>query len=179
MAEILTIYTSETGMTKQYAEWISQELCSGCVILEEVKADDLMHADLIVFGAGIRAGRMRKLKSFHSKMKKSGWSGPVVYFATGGAPYDEQTVRAIVANSFHSSETSSVPFYYFESGLNFEKMKIRSRAIMRVYKMIMDGKKEKSRAAMGTRQALSESYDHSSPDYIHPLIKDVHKRTNV
>jgi len=179
MAEIVIIYTSETGMTKQYAKWISKELDSDCLVLEEVKAEEFLHADLIVFGAGIRAGRMCKLKSFHSKMNKSGWSGPVVYFATGGAPYDEQTVRAIVANSFHSSEAYSVPFHYFESGLNFEKMKIRSRAIMRVYKMIMDGKKEKSEAAMGTRQALNGSYDHSSPDYIRPLIKDVHKRINV
>lgn len=179
MAKVVIIYTSETGMTKQYAEWISHELNSSCLVLEELTTEDLLHADLIVFGAGIRGGRMRKLRSFHYKVKKSGWSGPVVYFATGGAPYDEQTVRDILARSFQSSDPTSIPFFYFESGLNFEKMKGWSRAMMKVYKMIIDGKKEKSEAAMGTRQAFSESYDHSSPDYIKPLIKEVQRRTGT
>lgn len=179
MAEIVTIYTSETGMTKQYAEWISQELGSDCLILEEVTAEEFLHADLIVFGAGVRGGRMRKLKSFHYKLKKSGWTGPVVYFATGGAPYDEQTVSEIIASSFHLSEGYSVPFFYFESGLNFEDMKGWSRAVMKLYRFIIEKRKGKSETDIGTIQALSESYDHSSPDYIRPLIKDVQKRTGA
>lgn len=179
MAEIVIIYTSETGMTKQYAKWISQELDSDCLILEEARAEDFLHADLIVFGAGIRGGRMRKLRSFHYKVKKSGWSGPVIYFATGGAPYDEQTVSDIIASSFHLPDGSSLPFFYFESGVNFEKMKGRSRAMMKMYKFIISVRKEKSEAAVETRQALSESYDHSRLDYIRPLIKEVKKMTST
>lgn len=54
-----------------------------------------------------------------------------------------------------------------------------SRAVMKLYRFIIEKRKGKSETDIGTIQALSESYDHSSPDYIRPLIKDVQKRTGA
>ena len=51
----IVIYKSKYGSTKQYALWIAEELGCEAVDAKQVKADDLLEYDNIVYGGGLYA----------------------------------------------------------------------------------------------------------------------------
>lgn len=49
----LIVYTSQTGFTKRYADWLAEELQADVMTLEEAKKQDTQYfdtADVIIYG---------------------------------------------------------------------------------------------------------------------------------
>ena len=55
------IYASQTGFTKQYAEWIREKVSCDCVKLKDVKKLNLSDYDTIVYGGWFIAGGIKKV----------------------------------------------------------------------------------------------------------------------
>ena len=56
MGKAIVIYTSKRGSTKQYAEWIAEDLGCPALTLDEAKSQDinLYEYDCIIYGGWIR-----------------------------------------------------------------------------------------------------------------------------
>lgn len=177
MKSILIVYKTKTGFTKKYVEWISETISCQTISLEQIDHVDTNTYDLIIYGAGIHAGRIQGLKEF----KKKVWDvvdGNVVIFATGGAPYDEAIITKIKTNNFSEHERKDMELFYFQSGLNYEKMGLLEKMIMNIYRKVLEFKNNKSDVEDGTSKAIARSYDHSSREYIKPLIDYVNQLTD-
>ncbi len=61
MDKTIVIYKSRYGTTKQYAEWIAEELDCPSLSIDVVKKGDLKQYDTIIYGGSIRAGGIREL----------------------------------------------------------------------------------------------------------------------
>lgn len=174
MEPILIVYKSETGFTQKYVEWLTETItCCKAVALDQISTIRVDHYGIIVYGAGIHAGRIQGLKEF--KRKAFDLSKKIVVFATGGAPGDEAIISEIRANNFSAEELESIEFFYFQSGLNYEKMGLRDKAMMKLYSKMLELKSNKSDIEDGTSKAMSTSYDHSSRDQMKTMISYLHQ----
>ncbi len=54
MKKYIVIYTSKRGSTKQYAEWIAEDLGCGALPLSDAKGLDLHDYDCVIYGGWIR-----------------------------------------------------------------------------------------------------------------------------
>ena len=54
MAKSIVIYTSKRGSTRQYAEWIAEDLSCKALPLSDAKGIDLHEYDCIIYGGWIR-----------------------------------------------------------------------------------------------------------------------------
>ena len=54
MAKSIVIYTSKRGSTRQYAEWIAEDLGCEALSLSDAKGMDLHDYDCIIYGGWIR-----------------------------------------------------------------------------------------------------------------------------
>ena len=59
---LLIVYYSKTGFTKQYAQWLQEDLHGDCIPLPERGQVDFSSYDKVVFGSSVHAGRIRKWK---------------------------------------------------------------------------------------------------------------------
>ena len=57
----IVIYSSKTGFTRQYAEWIAKETGAECLPLAEAKKKDLAGYDAIVFGGWACVGSIKDI----------------------------------------------------------------------------------------------------------------------
>ena len=64
----IVIYNSQTGFTKQYAEWISEAAGCDCVSLKQAGKIKLADYDAIVFGSWFMAGGITKLPWFKKQI---------------------------------------------------------------------------------------------------------------
>ncbi|MBM7540752.1 flavodoxin domain-containing protein [Amphibacillus cookii] len=177
MTSILIVYQSRTGFTEKYVNWIKERITCDTVRLDQIGNVDLKSYAKIIYGAGIHAGHIQGLKTFKKHVLNL-VDDKMVIFATGAAPYDEKIVTAIKQNNFSENERQAVVFFYFQSGLNYEKMPFFDKLVMKTFSKVLARKKNKSEIEDGTSQAITQSHDHSNQEFIMPMI-DYLKQSKV
>ena len=83
MKKAIVIYSSKRGSTKQYAEWIAEELNKNCecelVAFKDSKAYNLYEYDLIVYGGWIRGSGIVDFDVFSKRLDEELLSKMVVF----------------------------------------------------------------------------------------------------
>lgn len=167
MKKILVFYKSNTGFTERYARWIADDLGADVMPLDEVSSATLEAYDLLVFGGPLFASRiagLNKVQTWMGKLSKKTW----VVFATGATPSDKTFVKSIEQINFPPNVQKPARFYYFLSGINFEKMGWFNRLLIRIFGR-MSQKRVKGASASASSQF--RSVDLADKVYIEPLIR--------
>jgi len=177
MESILIVYKTKTGFTKKYVDWITETIDCQTASFDQVNNVDISNYDIIIYGAGMHAGRIQGLKEFKKKVLNL-VSKKIVVFATGGAPYKDEIISKIKTDNFSADELNNINFFYFQSGMNYEKIGLFDKTIMKTYSKVLEFKNKKSDIEDGTSKAIAESYDHSSSEYIKPMIDYLNRFLN-
>ena len=164
------IYNSQTGFTKRYAKWISEETGADCFELQTVKKQNFDTYGAIVFGGWACAGSISKISWFKSNMDK--WSDKTLaVFCTGGTPARNPETETFLNNNFTEAERKRVHVFYCPGGFNYEKMPAGSKLMMKMFRKMVGAKKNKTKADIEMEKMISHSYDISDRKYIEPIVK--------
>ncbi len=170
----IVIYNSQTGFTKQYAEWISEAAGCECVSLKKAGKIKLSDYDAIVFGSWFMAGGIVKLPWFKKQMPALAQAGKkLVVFAVGASPAESPMVPEALAKIFTEDEKKLVKLFYCPGGLNYEKMSGFSRFMMKMYAKALASKKDASENDREQAKMIANSYDISDKKYIEPIIAEI------
>lgn len=169
----LIIYKSKTGFTKWYAEFIAKEVDGTLMDMKDVTAEIMSGYDVVVYGGGLYAGMINGYKQAKDMFEKSS-AKSFILFATGGTPNEAaKEVEEIWKNNLSAEELQSIPHFYMQGGICYEKMSFSNRAIMKTMSKILNKKKNKDSIEEGFAQAINQSYDIISEEYAKPLIRCV------
>jgi flavodoxin len=168
MKTILLVYKSNTGFTKKYAQWIQEELNCTAVELKEIDVSEIVKYDIVIFGGGMHATRINGINFIKNNLELFK-NRHLIIFATGATPASaaEEVKKFEQANI---PNESNIPFFYFESGMNYRDMKINDKMVMNCLKFVLKIKKDKNSVDQGMMEAISNSYDNSKQVFIKPLI---------
>lgn len=144
----IIIYSSTTGFTKQYAEWISEATGFEAVELKSVTAQQIQNAERVVFGSSLKAGVLLKLDKIKKMNPKN-----LVIFAVGLTEKSADYSKSIV----DANKIGDTPFFYMRGGVKFSKLGFFERAILKKI------------------TGLSEDTDYSSKDNIAELVEFLNK----
>ncbi len=172
----IVVYKSKTGFSKKYAEWIGEELGFDVKSLNETGAEALAGKDLIIYGGGVYAGMIggfNKMKTLIPEGAK------LVLFACGASPAEAAEVDRMWSGSLSENELVSVPHFYMQSGICYEKMGFFDRTLLRIFTAMLKRSKNKSNVDEGVNQTLSASHDYSSREFIMPLVEYVRELDKI
>ncbi|MGN0498974.1 MAG: flavodoxin domain-containing protein [Acutalibacteraceae bacterium] len=167
----IVIYNSRTGFTKQYAQWIAQELQCDSVSFQRVDEISLGDFDTIIFGSWCHAGRIKKLNWVFEELKKDANKNYVV-FAVGASPMNSPDAQKTMEQNI--PKNSIVKSFYLQGGLNYEKMTLSSRIMMKLFSSMIKKKKDATDEQKKMAEMMSRSYDSSDKKFIVPLLRYVH-----
>lgn len=164
----LIVYKSETGFTKQYAMYIQEELQCQCINLKDFKKLNLDEYELIVFGGSIMAGMIKGLKKVKSLINNQ----KLIVFAVGLTPqYFKETIQKIKKDN----SLEDIPFYYFEGGVDFDKLGFFSKKMLQMVKNNLE-KETEDKEAIEMVQRLSQTHSYVNKEYIIPLIQEIQNK---
>lgn len=169
----LIMYKSKTGFTEWYAKFIAKEVDGTLMDMKDVTAEKMSGYDVVVYGGGLYAGMINGYKQAKDMCEKSS-AKILILFATGGTPNAAaKEVEEIWKNNLSAEELQSIPHFYMQGGICYEKMSFSNRAIMKTMSKILNKKKNKDSIEEGFAQAINQSYDITSEEYAKPLISCV------
>jgi len=159
----IVIYESQIGFTRQYAEWIAEELTCTSKSLKEVKAAELSAYDRIIFGGWIMGGRI----AGYRKVLKLGSLTAV--FAVGASLIDEATTKNIQT----ANQLGSMPFYYMQGGIHFDSLNFFKRNLLKAIQKSLVKKDHRTAQEEFMAEYLGTNFDFSSKEQITEIIKDL------
>jgi len=173
----IVVYSSLTGFTKRYAEWISEEVGADCVSVDSVDSEKLSQYDVVIFGSHVRMGDITHRKRFAElgrNLKK------VIVFVVGGSPA-ENPVLPWIFKKIHRSipQSASEPQFYFRGGMIREDLPKDERAyldkelrMMRILSWILF---PVHKTLQNVVYMMSHNSDNSSKESIAPLVNYLNK----
>lgn len=166
----IVIYTSQTGFTKRYAQWIAEASGADCLTLSAAKKKNLDAYETIIFGGWACAGGISGLGWFKSNMDR--WADKkLIAFCVGASPMDSPEIESALRRNFTEAERERISVFYCPGGLNYEKMPAPSRLLMKMFIRTLKAKKDKTETDRDMIRMMSESYDISDRKYIEPILK--------
>ena len=168
--KILVTYKSKTGFSKWYAEKIADRVEGSLVEYKDVTVEMMSQYDVVIYGGGIYAGKVNGLNKVKELFDNS-LAGEFIVFATGGTPNEvTQEIDKIWKNNLTEKELISLPHFYMQGGICYEKMSVSDRAIMKMVAKALGKKKTENSIEEGFKRAIENSYNITSSEYIEPLV---------
>lgn len=167
--DAIVLYNSWTGFTQRYAGLIGEAL--GCPVhaLRDAPAD-LSQYGTVVFGSRLHAGSLDGWKKAQKLLARRG-AKRLVVFAAGAMPNEaEAQIQKVWAQNLTPEEQKTIPHFYLQAGLCYEKMGGVDRAMMKFAAWAMTRKKAKTPEDKAFQNAIASSYDISDPKYIQPIV---------
>lgn len=119
----LVVYTSQTGFTKKYAEWIAKRLQADLLDVRDAKKkkkDEFDQYDAIIYGGWAMAGKVTQSKWF--LRKAPAWKGKkLALFCVGASPKENPDVEQSLKNLLTDEQRNYIRSFYCQGGLDYEK----------------------------------------------------------
>ena len=137
----IVIYKSKYGSTKQYAEWIAEELSCEVKEAKSVKVDDLLKYDTIIYGGGlyaeIIAGVSLITKNFENLKDKK-----LIVYTTGITPPEvrEYYDHEVLDKNFKPEMLEYIKIYNFLGRMVMAELSVPHRTAIKMLKKIMSSK---------------------------------------
>ncbi len=168
----LIIYTSQTGFTKRYAEWIAEKTNGDLLDLKNAKkkSDDFFKEyDAICYGGWTMAGSIVKIKWFLGKAEKLK-DKRLAVFCTGGSPNESPDIETMLQKALTEEQRKYIKAFYCQGGFNYENMKAPSRMAMKMFVSALKKKKDATEKERIMAEKMASSYDFSDKKFIEPIV---------
>lgn len=170
----IVIYNSQTGFTKRYAGWIAEAAGADCMELQAAKKKSMEAYEAVVFGGWARAGGISGINWFKSNMDK--WADKkLMVFCVGASPIDSPDIEPALKQNFTETQWKKVSVFYCPGGLNYEKMSVSSKLMMKMFVKALKAKKGRTKAEEEMIKVISASYDISDKKYVEPILDCLRK----
>ncbi|MBR5543785.1 MAG: flavodoxin [Oscillospiraceae bacterium] len=137
----IVIYKSKYGSTKTYAEWIAKELSCRAYDAKDIKIDDLMPYDTIVYGGGLYAETIAGVTLITKNLEKLDGKKIVVY-TTGITPLDcrEYYDKLVLQKNFKGDSISKIKVFNFLGKMLLSELSLVHKTALKTLKKIMSDK---------------------------------------
>ena len=170
----VVIYSSQTGFTKKYAEWISQASGTECVEFKKAKKLKLAEYDAVVFGGWFMAGGIKNLAWFKKQIPALASAGKkLIVYGVGGSPAESPEIAEGLKRNFTDQEWNSIKAFYCPGGFNYDKMSGMSKFMMKMFTTMLANKKDATESERNMAQMITHSYDISDKKYIEPILAEL------
>ena len=165
----LVMYRSKTGFTKNYADWIAQELSCDLRDGRKVKASDLAAYDTVIFGGSMYMGGILGVKFILKHMTQLQDKNLIV-FGVGSSPAGQKTEDEVIGRNFTASQLEKIQFFYFPGGFDFARLSSFNKFIMKNVIKMLAKKADKTPEEQIMLDNYENSYDQTSVENLAPLF---------
>lgn len=182
MSKSIVIYTSKRGSTRQYAEWIAEELGCKATALSDAKDINLYDYDCIVYGGWIRGSGIVDFDKFSKRLDDELMERLIVY-GVGMADETAENYAQVWGYSIGKIDPKNekrVLLYILGGRYNPDGVRGFDGFLMKIMRRVLlsgSTKESKSRANF-MRERIDKGVDMVRRENIESLVKDAKKLIN-
>ena len=134
MTNIAVVYCSRYGSTKQYAQWLAEDLGADLYDVRRGYKEKLETYDTIVFGGGLYYGVIKglsRLKRNYASIRESN----LVVFAVGlTSPENKKLLDNVAQGNLSPAMRKKAEFFYLVGSTDYDKLGPFHKLFMKKYR---------------------------------------------
>ena len=168
----IVTYRSKYCSTKQYAEWIAEELGCEARDAKGMKISELLSYDTIIHGGGLYAEVIAGVSLITKNLEKLEGKKLVV-FSTGLTPpdYREYYDKLVIEKNFKPEMLSKIKIFNLPGKMIIEELSLPHRAALGTLKKIMTAKENPTEMEKLLIKLCDASEDNTDRAAIAPLVE--------
>lgn len=168
----IVVYKTKYGATKTYADWIAGELGCEAVDAKNIKIDDLLKYDTIIYGGGLYAEIINGVILITKNMDKLEGKKIIVY-STGITPlkYREYYDKMVIEKNFKPEMLDKIKVYNFLGKMIIDELSLVHKSALKTLKQIMQGKKNPTEMEKLLIELCDTSGDFTDREAIKELLE--------
>ncbi len=170
----LVVYASKQGSTRQYAEWIAEDLSARAIPFAQARPADIEAADTVVLGSAVRMGSLILGKWIKENWRILSARRLVLFSVSGTPPGDEKGLREILEKSLSPEMIGRMSWVPLHGRLTIATLPLPLRLIMKA------ASRPRADAGKGTPAGSPAEpmveFDGVSRESIAPILKAARKR---
>ena len=137
----VVIYKTKYGSTKTYAQWIAQELNCEAIDVKNIKIDDILEYDTIIYGGGLYAEIINGVSLITKNIDKLSGKKVIVY-STGITPLDcrDYYDKMVIDKNFKGNTKDKIKVFNFTGKMILDELSFVHRTALKSLKKIMSSK---------------------------------------
>lgn len=167
--KIVVVYESKSGHTKQYAEWISEELNADLFEARAATVELLQDYDLIIYGGRlyiIGIDGVKLITKNEAKLKDK----HIVVWATGANPGRPEELESVWKKNFTLEQLARIKTFYLRGGFDYSKLSFKDKAFMQMMKLNIKRTRHRSQDQEELLQAFKTPVNFVAKENIQPLL---------
>ncbi len=170
---IIVIYKSKYGTTKQYAEWIAEEL--GCEAAEasRIKIDDMESCDVIVYGGGLYAECIDGIALINKNYDRIKDKNIIVFSVGLTDPGFKKYYDTVAEKNFSSEVRDNIQIFNLPGKMIIDELSLPHRGALKALRAFLKAKPSLSPDMQMLLDLCGESNDFVDKNAIGPIIKAV------
>lgn len=170
----IVVYKTKYGSTKNYADWIGEELNCKVTDVKEITINELKKYDTIIYGGGLYAEIINGV-SLITKNVDSLKNKKIAVYTTGITPLDcrDYYDKIVIEKNFKNGVPECVKIFNFTGKMVLDELSTVHRAALKTLKKIMSSKKEPTEMEKLLVELCDADGDFSDRSQIADLVKYV------
>jgi menaquinone-dependent protoporphyrinogen IX oxidase len=168
----LVCYTSRSGFTRTYAQWIAHSLDADLLPLKQVGRDGFADYDCIIYGGSLHAvgiNGIRKIKSHWDTLAEK----QLVIFAVGATPAAADVVNIVRDANFSAEQQRQLTLFYVRGGFDYGRLSLPDRVLMTLMKWKILLKRHPDEDEQGMLRSYAKPFDATDEAAISPMLEHV------
>jgi menaquinone-dependent protoporphyrinogen IX oxidase len=164
---VAVIYKSTYGSTKQYAEWIAVELNASLIEYANVKPEQLMSYDVVVYGGGLYDGGINGVKLVTKNPCKS-----LVIFTVGAGEPKTSDYSPILSKNFTQDFMLKTKIFHLHGGIDYTRLGFIHKLMMSLAKKFKVEKNPDLRSAEDKlfMETYGKKFNYTDKSSIKPIV---------
>ena len=181
MSKSIVIYTSKRGATKQYAEWIAEDLGCEAVALSSANDLDLHEYSCVIYGGWIRGSGIVDFDKFAKRLDEELAKRLIVY-GTGFADETAENYAQVWGYSIGKIDPKNemrIPLYILGGRYDPAKVQGLDKFLMKVMRAVLvsGSTKDAKNRSNFVRDRIDNGVDLVKRENIASLVKEAQKMT--
>ena len=175
MDRTVVIYKSKHGSTKQYAQWIGEELDCPVIDVKDFNKKDFNNYDNIIFGGCIQAGGIQGFELIKKAMRWGRLDGKkVVTFAVGLNVMQKETRMQLREINFDKPYVEKMTCFYCPGAYKPEEISGIDAGIMKMMTKMLESKNslEMTEDDLKLLDAVKKGANYVDRKYIEPIVNE-------
>ncbi len=180
MNKTVVVFQSKYGSSKQYAQWIAEELSCDILNRETIKPTDLESYHTIIFGGGLYAGGVSGIDLFTKNFDKLCHKNLILFTCGLADPTDTSNtdhIKKSLGKVLTAQMQDKIKMFHLRGAIDYKKLGVIHKAMMAMlHKMI--AKKEPNSLRKEDKEMLAtygKSVSFMDKATIMPIVNYVHE----
>lgn len=178
MKNVAVVYSSKYGHTKQYADWLKEDVDADAIEIAKFNITQMMAYKLVIFACGVYADKMA-IMDFVKKNVTAIPTQKTMIMAVGWYTNDSAEAKEkLIAENYPEQFKGSVPLYIVNSGINKKQIsKVDSMKLIAA-QVSIEKKEGRSSDDINSLAIIKGYSDQTSKDNLNSIKKGIEEFFN-